>query len=257
MRPRAISSEIDLPSLRLERYFVESSSSLTEILDLENLTFTSAVKDRLSDLSRFSDTFLDWLMIEHYQFSARNTGFLAAAADVAQKFTNTDIEGELRRNLAEENSHAAMYKRALADIRVDVDNRIEFPPTPYFFYRIAKLIGEDPSRMLGAMYATETAAIFEHEVFRDISKEVIVRRHLSSEGRGLQYFHDMHLGGVEQSHKDELGIFMVGMKVEDQGAAEGSIDAALALQGGRSAIDAMRQWWQDLLSQATEVRIAA
>jgi hypothetical protein len=236
---------------------VEISSSLIDILNSENLNFISAVKGQLSDLSSLSDPFLDWLMVEHYQFSARNTGFLATAADVAQKLTNGEIELELRRNLAEENNHAAMYKRALADIGVNVGDRVDFPPTPYFFYRISDLIGGDPSRMLGAMYATETAAIFEHEVFRDISKEVIARRQLTSEGKGLKYFHDMHLSGVEQSHKDELGIFMVGMTIDERAASKGAIDAALALEGGRSTIDAMRQWWQDLLSQISEARIAA
>ena len=58
------------------------------------------------------------------------------------------------------------------------------------------------------MYATETAAIFEHEVFRDISCEIIMRRQKNWEKSRLKAFHDMHLNGVEQGHKDGLGIFV-------------------------------------------------
>lgn len=248
-----------MPTIRRlsERRLVNNPSSLIDVLDYENLAFTSAVKDELSDLSRFSTPSLDWLMVEHYQFSARNTGFLGCAADVARKFNDDAIEKELRRNLEEENGHAVMYKRALADIGIDVAERTEFPPTPYFFYHISKLIGDEPSRMLGAMYATETAAIFEHEVFRDISSEVIVRRKLASEGNRLRHFHDMHLSGVEQSHKDELGIFMRGMAVDEVSAGEGAIDATLALAGGRSAIAAMQEWWRELISTIEKARIAA
>ena len=147
-----------------------------------------------------------------------------------------------------------MYKRALRDIGIEVDARLEFPPTAYFFHKISGLLTPDPSRMLGAMYATETAAIFEHEVFRDISKEVITRRSADWSGSRLKQFHDMHLSGVEQSHKDELGKFLHGLSVPTvamtQAGGGRTIDAARAHDGANNAIDAMTLWWHDLLSEA-------
>lgn len=237
--------------------YMEMMTSIIVILDGENLLFTTSVKRQLANLSEFDLKSLDWLMTEHYQFSARNTEFLARAADGATKFKNPAIAAELRRNLAEESGHARLYKRALSEVGVDVEKRVEFPPTPYFFHRISALINNDPSRMLGAMYATETAAIFEHEVFREISKEVIERRGMDRQGARLVDFHDIHLSGVEQSHKDELGVFLMGLSVKDRASVEGEVDPAIALDGGLGAISAMRQWWQDLLSQVQETSAAA
>jgi Iron-containing redox enzyme len=236
---------------------MEMMTSLIATLDDANLSFTSGVKRQLANLSQFDLLSLDWLMMEHYQFSARNTGFLARAADGAKKFNNPAVEAELRRNLAEESGHARLYKRALSQVGVDVEQRAEFPPTAYFFHRISQLIDKDPSRMLGAMYATETAAIFEHEVFREISKEVIERRGINWESAQLAHFHDMHLSGVEQSHKDELGVYLECLAVEGPATGDGQVNTVLALDGGMRAISAMRRWWQDLLSQIHGIGVAA
>lgn len=236
---------------------MDASSSLAGVIDAENLAFTSCVKARLSNLADFNTSSLNWLMLEHYQFSARNTAFLATGAEIARQFPNRAIHAELKRNLAEENGHAAMYKSALERIGTRVDSREEFPPTSYFFFRISGLIADDPSRMLGAMYATETAAIFEHEVFRHISREVIRRGELETEGMPLVAFHDMHLSGVEQSHKDELGIFLQGIYPYQHAVSIDGIKASAALEGGRKAIAAMRQWWQDLLAPILPLAVAA
>ncbi len=109
-------------------------------------------------------------MVEHYQFSYRNTKFLATAAEVAMAFDTDAVNKELERNCGEESGHAVMYKAALKDIGVDVEARKEFPSTSRFLEGVGDLCLRDPSVVLGMMFATETAAIFEHEVFRDVSK---------------------------------------------------------------------------------------
>ena len=221
------------------------------------MSFTSNSKYRLRNLSKFDSDSLDWIMAEHYQFSARNTAFLSTAMTTAQRFSNQAIATELQRNLAEESGHARLYKRALAEIGIDVERRIEFAPTSRFFAQIAALIDTDPSQMLGAMYATETAAIFEHEVFRSISKEAIERRGIDWKGSRLANFHDMHLSGVEQSHKDELGIFLKNLPIDNNRLDEGEIDASRVERGGRQAIKAMEQWWDRLLGQLVECPVLA
>lgn len=236
---------------------MDASSSLAGIIDAQNLTFTSHVKAQLSDLTEFDTQSLSWLMLEHYQFSARNTAFLSQGAEIARGFPDCAIHDELKRNFTEENGHAAMYRSALTRIGIHVEARVEFPPTSYFFFRISNLIADNPSRMLGAMYATETAAIFEHEIFRHISKEVIRRGKLEDCGKPLVAFHDMHLSGVEQSHKDELGIFLQGINPYQKVHSTNGVNPDAALDGGRKAIAAMRQWWQDLLAAIWPVAIAA
>lgn len=222
--------------------------SVAELLDERNSAFTTTVKAELADLSVFPTDSLNWLMVEHYQFSFRNTVFLARAADVAEALSNPGIVLELRRNLAEENGHASMYKAALARIGIRVEDRTTFPPTDYFLFRIASILEDGPSIMLGAMYATETAAIFEHEVFLQISTEVVSRGHFGPEGKPLIAFHEMHLGGVEQSHKDELGIFLQTLAPEAVALNDAGLSGAIALQGGQRAVDTMSQWWRDLLT---------
>jgi hypothetical protein len=227
-------------------------NSVAGRIDLENLQFTSNVKARLSTLGRFSACSLEWLMVEHYQFSKRNTEFLAQAAETALQLATPAVALELRRNLAEESGHARMYRRALLEIGVDTELRAPFAPTATFFDALSALVAPEPSTMLGAMYATETAAIFEHEVFRDISEEVMARKDIVWEGARLKYFHDMHLSGVEQSHKDELGIFLTMPQGAPTRAAAGEVNGDLAYQGATRAIQAMRWWWSALLDQIKE-----
>lgn len=217
---------------------------LTNEIDHINYQFTSSVKDQLKDLKKFSDQALEWLMMEHYQFSSRNTGFLAAAVNTTKQFSDQAVSEELQRNFDEEKSHAEIYKKSLSEIGTDVDKRIEFIPTTEFFDGISKLIDTCPSCTLGAMYATETAAIFEHEVFLGISYEVISRREKNWEKSRLKLFHDMHLNGVEQGHKDGLGMFV------DLANVEQSIQKDQVITGAKQAINAMVTWWKALLKHA-------
>ncbi|MGQ3889377.1 DUF3865 domain-containing protein [Legionella sp. CNM-1927-20] len=221
---------------------------LTHEIDYLNHQFTSSIKNRLSDLEIFSESALEWLMLEHYQFSARNPEFLSIATNTTRQFKNTGIAEELQHNFNEERNHAAIYKKALLEIGTDVNKRIEFTPTTEFFNNILKLISTCPSCTLGAMYATETAAIFEHEIFLNISFEVIKRRKKTWVRSRLKAFHDMHLNGVEQGHKDGLGMF-VDLASKDT-ASKQFIQEGHIIKGAKQAINSMMIWWQALLNQA-------
>ncbi|KTD10890.1 hypothetical protein Lgra_1856 [Legionella gratiana] len=228
-------------------------TQLTRIIDHINEQFTATVKSQLLNLKKFSEPALEWLMMEHYQFSSRNTGFLSTAADTTKLLQEQGVYEELQRNLDEEKNHAALYKRSLAEIGTDIDKRVEFLPTTKFFDTIAQLISTCPSSTLGAMYATETAAIFEHEVFLNISREVVNRRAKQWEKSRLKAFHDMHLNGVEQGHKDGLGQF-VNCATEDNSSNTVSkkqvIRKIKVTHGANQAIEAMVEWWNALLTQA-------
>ncbi|MFN7929540.1 MAG: hypothetical protein U0Y68_16655 [Blastocatellia bacterium] len=111
----------------------------------------------------------------------------------------------------------------------------------------------EPSFVLGTMFATETAAIFEHQVFKAVSLEVVARRNAEAAGKSLVYFHQMHLDGVEQSHKDELGIFLRGV-YDDQAvvASEGNrptLHPQQILAGGKQAVELMKTWWSHLFAE--------
>lgn len=225
------------------------------VIDAKNEVFIEANKARLSDLSQYSTEALEWLMMEHFQFSFANVHFLTEAAEKTSAFDTAAVSEELLRNCAEENGHAAMYRAALKKVDCDVEKRVEFTPTDEFLEIMDKLCSkDDASEVLGTLFATETAAIFEHEVFRDISKEVIARKGWDKAGDKLVWFHDMHLSGVEQAHRDELGIFLRGITPE-QGvvAKEGdrpTIDTRKALAGAEIAIQSMADWWDKMLDAA-------
>ncbi len=224
---------------------------LTTAIDERNDRFTSRVKAQLRDLSGLSDVALEWLMLEHFQFSVSNPGFLAAAATTTERLANRGVSAELRRNFQEESGHAAIYRKGLAEIGSDVARRVEFTPTTEFLDTIGRLTTAGASTALGALYATETAAIFEHEVFWAISREVCARRGYDWEPSTIKAFHDMHLDGVEQSHKDELGVFVDPSPTEPTGGGEGGpVDRAEVLAGAEQAIDAMTTWWNKLLAHA-------
>ena len=231
----------------------EAKMDVVSMIDRRNQTFIDNAKAQLRDLDHYTTEALEWLMMEHYQFSFQNTEFLATAAEQTGAFDTGAVKQELIRNCEEENGHAAMYKAALKKIGCDVESRVEFPSTTKFLATIDELVErEEPSAVLGTMFATETAAIFEHEVFRDVSVEVIKRRNVEKKGKPLVAFHDMHLSGVEQSHRDELGIFLRGIR-PDQSVApkEGerpTLHPQQALAGAEQAIGAMELWWADLFA---------
>lgn len=230
---------------------------VAEIIDQKNQVFIDANKARLADLSQYSTEVLEWLMMEHFQFSFANVHFLTEAAENTAAFDTDAVKEELIRNCAEENGHAAMYRAALKKVDCDVDQREDFTPTSEFLETIDELCTAEPSAVLGTMFATETAAIFEHEVFLDISNEIIKRRGWGDAGKDLVWFHEMHLSGVEQAHREELGIFLRGI-TPAQGVAEKdgerpTIDTQKALAGAEKAIETMKVWWDQLLAEAVAV----
>jgi hypothetical protein len=220
--------------------------NLSREIDSINEQFTSSVKNRLQDLSRFSEAALEWLMMEHFQFSSRNTGFLSASVTNTMQFNDRGIAEELQRNFNEEKNHAKIYKKSLSEIGTDVEQRREFKPTTEFFNTLSTLISANPSKTLGTMYATETAAIFEHEVFWEISREVMRRRNMQWGGSRLKAFHDLHLNGVEQGHKDGLGLFVDADNHDE-------IENDKVRIGAMRAIAAMAAWWTALLAQAETI----
>lgn len=228
---------------------------VAQIIDRTNQVFIDANKARLADLSQYSTEVLEWLMMEHFQFSFANVHFLTEAAEKTASFDTGAVSEELVRNCAEENGHAAMYRAALKKVDCDVDERAAFAPTDEFLEQMDQLCSkDDASQVLGTLFATETAAIFEHEVFRDISKEVIKRRGWETTGDDLVWFHDMHLSGVEQAHREELGIFLRGI-TPAQGIAQKdgerpTIDTNKALAGAEVAVKTMADWWTKLLDTA-------
>ena len=238
-----------------ERKTVDTSiySDVTSTIDRRNQRFISGAKEQLRDLSPYSTEALEWLMVEHYQFSFANTRFLAAAAEVTRGFDSDAVAQELVRNCAEEDGHAVMYRAALRKVGIEVESREEFSSTTRFLVTIGALVARSPSAVLGTMFATETAAIFEHEVFLDVSREVIARRGSGLRGKALVHFHEMHLSGVEQSHRDELGVFLHGLAADKElvtrDGARPSIWPRQASDGAFAAIEAMEAWWSDLFAE--------
>jgi hypothetical protein len=220
---------------------------LSEVIDEANDAFTSGVKARLLPrLGAIDEAALEWLIMEHYQFSYANKGLLNAAVACTAALAEPGVTAELQRNVDEEDGHAPMYKQGMLDVGTDMDDRVEFAPTTDFLARVRSLCSPDPSRALGALYATETAAIFEHETFFEVCREICDRRGATYEGSLIKHFHDIHLsGGVEQGHKDGLAAFV---DTEGTGGRPGQpIDPTAVHRGALDAIDAMQTWWDALL----------
>ena len=196
-------------------------------------------------------------MMEHYQFSYTNVHFLTVAAERTGGFDTGAIKEELVRNCEEEDGHAVMYRRALKMVGCDLEARKEFTPTTEFLGTIDELMVREPSSVLGSMFATEAAAVFEHEVFREITIELTKRRELGKQADSLLWFHDMHLSGVEQSHRDELGIFLRNITPSQGVVAKAgdrpTIDTHQALVGAREAIGTMGAWWDKLMTEVTSI----
>jgi hypothetical protein len=229
---------------------------LSKRIDEKNDAFTNSVKARiLPQLGDLATEKLEWLIMEHYQFSFANVGLLSVARDSTAKLADQGITIELQRNIDEEDGHAPMYRQGMREVGTDVDERREFGPTTAFLDRVHELSGPNPSIALGTLYATETAAIFEHETFFDICEEICDRRGITYEGTLIKQFHDLHLdGGVEQGHKDGLAVFVDLAEPVADDAVGDRLDHADIEAGAFEAIEAMRIWWDALLEQTFEGR---
>lgn len=232
---------------------------LSAEIDEVNDAFTNSVKKKiLNSLPAMSTDTLEWLVMEHYQFSFTNKALLQNAVECTKKFAEPGVSVELQRNVDEEDGHAPMYKQGMLDIGTDMDQRVEFPATTQFLRSVESLTEPDPSRALGALYATETAAIFEHETYFEICREICERRGHVYQGSLIKRFHDIHLeDGVEQGHKDGLAAFV---DLDQTGTAVTggeAIDRARVREGALEAIEVMRNWWDALLGQARIAQSAA
>ncbi len=232
---------------------------LSERIDVVNDRFTNRVKATvLGKVPELDTEVLEWLVREHYQFSKTNVELLGIARDSTAKFANQGVTVELQRNMDEENGHAKMYREAMRRVGTDVDDHAEFGPTSRFFGRIRELSAGDPSRALGTLYATETAAIFEHQTFYDICREICRRRDIPYDGSLIKKFHDIHLDeGVEQGHKDGLAAFVDIAEPAPDGAAGELVDSDAVERGAYQAIEAMEAWWAALLDEVDRRSLAA
>jgi len=229
---------------------VTGVACLSRKIDESNDMFTNGVKDRiLPALPNLDARTLEWLAMEHYQFSSSNVGFLQSGVASTARLAEQGVTIELRRNADEEDGHARMYRQAMLDIGTDVDQRVEFPPTTQFLAKVGELARSDPSRALGALYATETAAIFEHETFFEICKHLCRHRGIPYDGTRIKAFHALHLDGVEQGHKDGLAAF-VDLDESPQTAEGLPINQDAVEHGALAAIKAMRTWWDAMLERA-------
>jgi hypothetical protein len=228
---------------------------LSALIDDRNDAFTSAVKARLLPaVPSLPESTLEWLVMEHYQFSCANVGFLRAGVRSTACLSEKGVAAELDRNAGEEDGHAEMYKQGMLEVGTEMDRRTEFAPTTEFLRRVGELCAPNPSRALGALYATETAAIFEHETLFDVCTEICRQRGVPYEGSLIKHFHDIHLsGGVEQGHKDGLAVFV---DAPDDAASDPIVPADVH-EGALAAIDAMEAWWADLLETMLGAEMAA
>ncbi|MER7168608.1 DUF3865 domain-containing protein [Micromonospora sp. NPDC000207] len=231
---------------------MSTAPRLSQRIDARNDKFTVTTKKRIMDqLPELDIESLEWLIKEHYQFSYANVELLSLARDCTAKLADKGVTVELQRNIDEEDGHAPMYRQGMRNIGTDVDEREEFAPTTAFLTTVRELSAPNPSRALGTLYATETAAIFEHETFFELCREVCERRGHTYQGSLIKKFHDIHLDeGVEQGHKDGLAEF-VDVTAAARAPGEGEqIDQHDLEQGAYAAIDAMQTWWDALLDRA-------
>jgi hypothetical protein len=126
-------------------------AKLSEAIDHENQQFTSAVRARLRVLAEIPEDALEWLVLEHYQFSCANPALLQTAVKTTAVLAEPGVTRELQRNADEESGHARMYKRAMREIGTDVETRSEFAPTSQFLAKMRELSEASPSRTLGAL----------------------------------------------------------------------------------------------------------
>lgn len=217
------------------------------LLDEKNHQFTLAILQHFNSLNFFSTTYLSWLNLEHFQFSFTNTTFLMQSHLHTKTLYNQGVSEALLANYNEEKNHARLYQKALKKIDLDVNQRQLFLPTSDFFKRIKASLAINASYTLGVMYATETAAIFEHILFKKIAQELCQRSGYDFHNSPLKRFHDLHLDGVEQAHKDELGQFIA--PLDQQGEDPNlCIQLKQVQEGACAAIEAMKQWWEMLIN---------
>lgn len=223
-----------------------TSTPLAREIDAYCDTLTDEVGSVLGDFSGLTDDQIERIVLEAHQVSVYNPPILTAALNSSKVFAQKGIYEELLENLEEEQGHAALYEKGLGKIGTDVSQRTPWPASDALFAKVFELMDESPSSMLGAMYASEAIALFESETLRELARELTRRRGLDPdvEGKRVTAFHDLHLGGVEQAHKDGLGQYLHTNPVDAEGEA---IDVKDVWTGAKGALDAIYTWWVHLV----------
>jgi len=126
------------------------------------------------------------------------------------------LSAELRRNYEEEigspseASHFAVYNQGLLEsFGFRADEYIVSSATNRFLKTLLNLVESGTaSSICGVFYATEASAIPELELICDITDLYSKRQDGCQKTKTLSNFFDLHLNGVEQGHKDGLGLFI-------------------------------------------------
>ncbi len=216
---------------------------------------TTRVESFFEDMSKFSLQYLKWISLEHFQFSFTNPSLLLTAAQICEDLDDKKVSDELYHNLEEEQGHWQMYRKALSELGIESSQHINFKPTNAFFKKIREELLKGPSNALGTMYAIEATSVFEHEIFRKISFEIIDRGYDNLNGSSLLAFHDLHLSGVEQAHRDELGK-LIDLYGENSATnlSKSEICIQTILASSYSILDDMCLWWEALLASEQNFR---
>jgi hypothetical protein len=238
------------------RVNMNTNKKLRPPIDKRNKELFDTVHDRLK-FEALSEDAIEWIMMEHYQFSLRNTEFLLIGTNTTQDLTEVGVTKELRRHFDEELNHATWYRKGLKEIGTNVVGKhVPFQATTEFFHKIRQLVSTEPSIALGTLYATEGAAIYEGVVFTEANRKVSEHRHIDYDRTSLKNFHDIHLEGVEQSHIDGLGVFVDPVNSNDAVNTDGAslkIDRDKVETGAHQALDAMFTWWDAMLTETAKI----
>jgi len=215
----------------------------TEQLNKEIQLLFQRVRDNLS-LSEYSPEKLQYYILEHSGFSRHNPTLLSAGAENSQCVA---LSAELQRNSDEESgasgeeSHFAIYTQGLREsFQLRVDEYVLSEETNRFLETMLDLCKSgSSSKICGVFYATEAGAIPELELVRDLTDFYSKSQQNCQPSEKLKYFFDLHLNGVEQEHKDGLGIFI--NQYEQHGLNLSEIH-----EGFSDAVATMDTWWSEL-----------
>jgi hypothetical protein len=199
--------------------------------------FVTSVKLQAASVC-FSQQASVWLMLELFQFSKRNPALLLKGAKVLGGLDDHRMADTLFENYQEESTHPVIYERCLREWDIHVESRRDFQATDQFLHDLMSIVETGPSMALGALYATESAALMEHQILNELARNLSVTKGIHYEGSGLAQFHGLHLNGVEEAHARALGAFI---QTDDT-----ALDQSAVIRGTEKAVKAMATWWQAL-----------
>lgn len=209
------------------------------------------------DISSLTEDQLIYILKEHTVFSKQNTIFLEQGMLRAQEIE--ELSAELKRNLDEEigldedhgEHHYLLYVDGIRkDLQLDTANHTPSHATCAFIGSMLDLsTSYSVSKICGAIYASESVAIPELEIMKDITQRYAEKSGATSLKR-LNHFYDMHLSGVEQAHRDGLSEIVFDYKRNGMKPDE-------IMEGFEGAINSMLVWWESINSSIREEKLAA